>query len=113
MLTLKEKIGLQLKRKREEKKLTQSEVAAGVNFSIETVGKIERGVLYMSEEFLQNACKFFNVEESYFYTFSDYTLCNDKEKCINSILNQLQGLSLPMLICAKNIIQSLYELNDK
>lgn len=63
-MTLQEKIGENLKKIREENKLTQAEVAKAIDMNANYYAKIERGEGNPSTEMLEKLAKFFKVTSS-------------------------------------------------
>ena len=61
-MTLQEKIGVNIRRFRQEKNMTQAEVAAKAGINTNTYAKVERGVQTASTPILEDIAKALGVE---------------------------------------------------
>ena len=63
--------GQRIKELRQEKGLTQAELAKQISTTASTVGKYEREVLQPNVDMIVNICKFFGVTSNYLLGLED------------------------------------------
>ena len=109
---------------RNEKKLTQSQLAKELNISPSAIGMYEQGRRKPSYELLENICDYFNVDMDYLMGRSDiknryqaglkYDWENKKEEKENNIFSQLTDEELAKLEKFKNMstVMFMNEGND-
>lgn len=109
---------------RNEKKLTQSQLAKELNISPSAIGMYEQGRRKPSYELLENICDYFNVDMDYLMGRSDiknryqaglkYDWEEEKEEKENNIFSQLTDEELAKLEKFKNMstVMFMNEGND-
>ncbi|MCI5924970.1 MAG: helix-turn-helix domain-containing protein [Oscillospiraceae bacterium] len=88
--------GKKLKQLRQEKELTQQELADRLSLTRATISSYERSALYPSVEVLVEICRFFNVSADYMLGLVDVNLFDtrdltiEQENIIRELLYEFQ-----------------------
>ena len=110
MLTLKQKLGANIKYLRKKKGLSQEKLAEIINMEIPNLSNIERGKRFMTAETLEKFAKALNVTERELFDFSKHEPDKYLKADIEKLLENLDTLDLQFI---KDILKSYQSLKDK
>lgn len=100
------KIGYKLKELREGSNITQETLAEKINYSVNTISRIENGQIPMSEKFKMSICRYFNIEETYFFICKK-TNSSKEQLLLDEINNELSELDYSNLKSIQSIIRTI------
>ncbi len=86
MSDLEKRIGGKITKIRSAKKLTQAQLAEKVNFSVESISRMERGVSFPSLKTMENIAEVLNVPLKNFFDFDEHP---SKDKSYERELSKL------------------------
>lgn len=104
-LTLREKVGNRIRLLRKSHNHSQEFLSEKINASKDRISKTERGIAFINDELLDGLCKFYNVKESYFFTFNKTIDNLDRSTAIENINAELAELSIRKLNKIEQIIK--------
>lgn len=104
-LTTKQKVGLKIKLLRQSFGHSQEFLADKINISKDRISKTERGITFISDDFLDGLCKLYKVKESYFFNFVNTIDNIDRDNLIELINCELKELSIRKLKKVEEIIK--------
>lgn len=110
MLTLKQKLGANIKYLRKKKGLSQEKLAEIINMEIPNLSNIERAKRFMTAETLEKFAKALNVTERELFDFSKHEPDKYLKADIEKLLENLDTLDLQFI---KDILKSYQSLKDK
>lgn len=110
-MDLRAKIGYKLKQLRLEADISQEKLAEYLGVHIQAIGKVETGKIFISENVLIKACKFFDVKPRYFFDFDDIKLRQSDTERISEITEKLQHSKPIFIKQIHKIVNALYEEN--
>lgn len=104
-LSTKQKVGLKIKLLRKSFGHSQEFLAEKINITKDRISKTERGITFISDDFLDGLCELYKVKESYFFNFTNIVDNLDRDKLIDSIGSELKELSIRKLKKVEEIIK--------
>ncbi len=93
ILDVKKILGHNLKNLREDRNLTQEQLAEALNLqTYQTINRIENGKSFITSSLLEKMCKFFNVESYVFFLKPNQTYTSDSLDKISQINSKLDKI---------------------
>lgn len=104
---IKKNFGEAVKNLRNNKKITQEQLAEVLDLQRETITSIEVGRAFVSSTVMANLCNYFNVEPSYFFKANFDDFVGDNKEIKNEINRLLSDCSYEDLEKYYNILVAL------
>lgn len=104
---IKKNVGINLKKLRKAKNLTQENLAEILNMQTQSITFIETGRTFISSEVLANLCNYFDVEPSFFFKSRNIESSEQEINIKKEITKLLSGFNYEELRSIYNIIIAL------
>lgn len=105
--TIKKNLGIQLKKLRVSKNLTQEQLAEILNLQVQSITFIETGRTFISSEVLANICNYFNIEPDFLFCSQFIESTVQKTELKKDISRLISGCNNKELESIYNIIVAL------
>lgn len=104
---IKKNFGLNVKKLRIAKSLTQEQLAEALDLQVQSITFIETGRTFISSEVLANLCNYFDVDPGFFFAPKNIELTDKQLNLKKEISQLLSGFDYKTLQSIYNIILAL------